>query len=54
MANLLQKNDSGEFYVTITDAYIGSLKSFHTLFDKYLDPLNFLDMELYGTKYTKF
>ena len=26
-----------EFYVTIADADIGSLKSLHTLFDKYLD-----------------
>ena len=25
------------FYVTIADADIGSLKSLHTLFDKYLD-----------------
>ena len=25
------------FYVTIADAEIGSLKSLHTLFDKYLD-----------------
>ena len=27
------------FYVTIADADIGSLKSFHKLFDKYLDHL---------------
>ena len=27
------------FYVTIADADIGSLKSLHTLFDKYLDLL---------------
>ena len=27
----------GHFYVTIADTDIGSLKSFHTLFDKYLD-----------------
>ena len=26
-------------YVTIADADIGSLKSLHTLFDKYLDPM---------------
>ena len=26
----------GYFYVNITDADIGSLKSFHALFDKYL------------------
>ena len=26
-----------EFYVAIVDADMGSLKSFHTLFDKYLD-----------------
>ena len=26
-----------EFYVTIADADMGSLKSLHTLFDKYLD-----------------
>ena len=25
------------FYITIADADIGSLKSLHTLFDKYLD-----------------
>ena len=38
MANLLQNLifHSG-IYVTIADADIGSLKSFHTLFDKYLD-----------------
>ena len=36
MANLLQKIDRA-FYVTIADADIGSLKSLHTLFDKYLD-----------------
>ena len=27
----------GYFYITIADADIGSLKSLHTLFDKYLD-----------------
>ena len=38
MANLLQKRFSDRtFYVTITDADIGSLKSLNTLFDKYLD-----------------
>ena len=38
MANLLQKLifRSG-IYVTIDGADIGSLKSLHTLFDKYLD-----------------
>ena len=37
MANLLQKLISDqEFYVTIADTDIGSLKSLHTLFDKYL------------------
>ena len=36
MANLLQKIDRA-CYVTIADADIGSLKSLHTLFDKYLD-----------------
>ena len=31
------------YFITIADADIGSLKSFHTLFDKYLDhmPLKF-------------
>ena len=33
MANLPHQ----AFYVTITDADIGSIKSLHTLFDKYLD-----------------
>ena len=38
MANLLQKLISDRaFYVTIADADIGSLKSLHTLFDKYMD-----------------
>ena len=38
MANLLQILISDlAFYVTIADADIGSLKSLHTLFDKYLD-----------------
>ena len=39
MANLLQKNwiSNRAFYLTIADADIGSLKSLHTLFDKYLD-----------------
>ena len=38
MANLLQKWFSDRaFYVTITDPNIGSLKSLHTLFGKYLD-----------------
>ena len=37
-ANLLQKMISVRvFYITIADAGIGSLKSLHTLFDKYLD-----------------
>ena len=33
------KNDFSDriFYVTITDADIGSLKFLHTLFDQYLD-----------------
>ena len=38
MTNLLQHWFSDRsFYVTITDADIGSLKSLRTLFDKYLD-----------------
>ena len=37
MANLLHFFPDGAFYVTIADADIGSLKSLHTLFDKYLD-----------------
>ena len=38
MANFLQKLFSDRtFCVTITDADIGSLKSLHTSFDKYLD-----------------
>ena len=38
MSNLLQKLISElAFYVTIADADIGSLKSYHTFFDKYLD-----------------
>ena len=38
MANLLQNWFSDRaFYVTIADADIESLKSLHTLFDKYLD-----------------
>ena len=39
MANLLQKIGFSDlaFNDTIADAAIGSLKSLHTLFDKYLD-----------------
>ena len=38
--NLLQNLISDRlFYVTIADADIGSLKSLHTLFDKYLDDM---------------
>ena len=39
MANLLQKQwfSDRAFYVTVSDADIGSLKSLYTLFDKYLD-----------------
>ena len=38
MANLLQKLVLDQaFYVTISAADIGSQKSTHTLFDKYLD-----------------
>ena len=40
MANLLQKlifRLDILFYVTFSDTDIGSLKSLHTLFDKYLD-----------------
>ena len=38
MANLLQKLIfRSAFYVTIADADIESLKSLHTLFDKYSD-----------------
>ena len=38
MASLLQKLVLDQaFYVTITDADIGSLKSLHKLFDKYQD-----------------
>ena len=40
MAKLLQKLFSDQpFYVTIPDVDIKSLKSLHTLFDKYLDHL---------------
>ena len=40
MADLLQKLISDQaFYVTIADADIGSLKSLHTLFDKYLEQM---------------
>ena len=36
----LQSPESGcVFYATIADADIGSLKSLHTLFDKYLDQM---------------
>ena len=36
--NLLQKNwfSAGVFYITIPDADTGSVKSCHTLFDKYI------------------
>ena len=38
MATLQQKMISDRvFYITIADADIGSLKSIHTLFGKYLD-----------------
>ena len=37
MANLLQKFSDRAFYVTIDNTAIGSLKSLHTLFVKYLD-----------------
>ena len=40
MENLLQNWFSDRtFYVIITDTEIGSLKSLHTLFDKYLDDM---------------
>ena len=40
MTNLLQKLISDQtFYVTITVADIGSVKSLHTLFDKHLDDM---------------
>ena len=40
MANLLQKRFSDRaVYVTIADTDIKSLKSLHTLFDKYLDQM---------------
>ena len=47
MANLLQKL---AFYITITDTDIGSLKSRHTLFDKYLDHMlvKFEENRIYG------
>ena len=39
MTNLQKKNRFSDrsFYVTIADTDFGSLKSVHTLFDKYLD-----------------
>ena len=39
MANFTVKVDFSDraFYVTIADVDIGSLKTLHTLFDKYLD-----------------
>ena len=50
------------FYVTITDADIGSVKSLHTLFDKYIDHMlvkfeqnrmvrNTQNFELFGEKW---
>ena len=44
------------FYVTrIADADIGSLKSLHTLFDKYLDHLLVkFEQKSYGPNHTKF
>ena len=50
-ANLLQI----EFNVTITDADIGSLKSLHTFFGKYLDHMLVkFKIKSYGRKYTTF
>ena len=43
------------FYVNIVDADIGSLKSLHTLFDKYLDHMLVnLNKIVDGPNYTKF
>ena len=51
MTNLLQKLIFRVFYVTIADADIGSLKSLHTLFDKYLDHMQ-LKFEQYHMVWT--
>ena len=62
MTNLLQKMIfRSDIYVTITDAVIRSLKSLHTLFDKYLNHMlvkfeqnrmvrNIQTFELFGKK----
>ena len=62
-ANLLGKKKSDRiFYITITDADIGSLKSLHTLFVKYLEHIlvkfeqnrmvrNKQNLELFGKKW---
>ena len=43
------------FYVTIANADIGSLKSLHTLFDKYLDHMLVkFEQTSYGPNHTKF
>ena len=42
------------FYVTISDADIGSLKSLHTLFDKYLDHMLVTFDQIYCPNHTKF
>ena len=36
-ATVARKTFNGKFYVTLTDAAIGSLNFFHLSFDKYLD-----------------
>ena len=43
------------FHATVVNADIGSLKSLHTLFDKYLDHMLVkFKQKLYGLNYTKF
>ena len=55
MANLLQKWFSDRvFYVTIADTDVESLKSLHTLFDKYLDNMLVIWTKPYGPNYIKF
>ena len=57
MENLLQKLISDRaFYATIADVDIGSLKSLHTLFDKYLNHMlvKFEQNRTYGLNHTKF
>ena len=59
MANLLQNLifRYRVVYVTIADADIRSLKSLHTLFDKYLDHMLVKFEKIvwsYGPNYTKF